>query len=446
MLWLSLKSLWNRRFIAVLTILSVGLSVALILGVERLREGARDGFTNSASGIDLIVAPRGNSVQILMATVFGVGSTGTGLAWETFEQVEDMPQVAWAVPIQMGDNHRGYPVIGTTAGYFEHFRHSGGQSLTFAAGLAFDNVSPDAAVVGAEVAERFGYAPGAVIVNAHGAGAVAFDMHDDAPFTITGILAPTGTAVDRMVFVTLQGFDEIHASRTPPPEDPFDIGAAGREPVGAEHSDTAGDVNDPHEGEHGHSEELDDHHHEPETINAVFVGLSDRTAILGIQRTLSELRTDPVSAVMPAVALAELWGITGTAENVMRAMAWAVALAGLIGMLVMLSATLDTRRREFAILRSVGATPPRIFGLIITEAAVLVGAGLLFGLVLLTLATFVANPILLTHFGVTLGLGGFGLWELTVIGMIFCAGLVTAFIPAFRVYRITLADGLSVRI
>ncbi|MGA9409027.1 MAG: ABC transporter permease, partial [Roseobacter sp.] len=308
------------------------------------------------------------------------------------------------------------------------------------------NVSPDAAVVGAEVAERFGYAPGAVIVNAHGAGAVAFDMHDDAPFTITGILAPTGTAVDRMVFVTLQGFDEIHASRTPPPEDPFDIGAAGQEPVGAEHSDTAGDVNDPHEGEHGHSEELDDHHHEPETINAVFVGLSDRTAILSIQRTFSELRTDPVSAVMPAVALAELWGITGTAENVMRAMAWAVALAGLIGMLVMLSATLDTRRREFAILRSVGATPPRIFGLIITEAAVLVGAGLLFGLVLLTLATFVANPILLTRFGVTLGLGGFGLWELTVIGMIFCAGLVTAFIPAFRVYRITLADGLSVRI
>ena len=493
MLRLSLKSLWNRRFIAVLTILSIGLSVALILGVERLREGARDGFTNSASGIDLILAPRGNSVQILMATVFGVGSTGTGLAWETFEQVEDMPQVAWAVPIQMGDNHRGYPVIGTTAGYFEHFRHSGGQSLTFAAGLAFDNVSPDAAVVGAEVAERFGYAPGAVIVNAHGAGAVSFDMHDDAPFTITGVLAPTGTAVDRMVFVTIQGFDEIHASRTPPPEDPFDIGAAGRAPVGAEHGDTAGDVDDPHEDEHadnadtehdhgegaldaheehdhheandhaapianhlldqeahedehGHSEALDDHRHEPETINAVFVGLSDRTAILGIQRTLSELRTDPVSAVMPAVALAELWGITGTAENVMRAMAWAVALAGLIGMLVMLSATLDTRRREFAILRSVGATPPRIFGLIITEAAVLVGAGLLFGLVLLTLATFVANPILLTHFGVTLGLGGFGLWELAVIGMIFCAGLVTAFIPAFRVYRITLADGLSVRI
>ncbi|SLN77017.1 FtsX-like permease family protein [Roseovarius gaetbuli] len=507
MLWLSLRSLSNRRFVATLTVLSIGLSVALILGVERLREGAREGFTNSASGIDLIVAPRGNSVQILMATVFGVGSTGTGLSWATYQQVEDMPQVAWAVPVQMGDNHRGYPVIGTTAAYFDHFRHSGGQSLMFASGHAFDTDAPDAAVVGAEVAERFGYAPGVVIVNAHGAGAVSFDMHDDAPFTITGILAPTGTAVDRMVFVTLQGFDDIHASRTPPPQDPFDTGAGAS---GADPSATAGSVQDHHEDDHADHDQVDkdhvgkdhidkdhadhghnqsaehvhqdendqdahlnegavpvdtdlhehetrsdepgyteahgDHHHEPETINAVFVGLSDRTAVLGIQRTLSELRTDPVSAVMPAVALAELWGITGTAENVMRVMAWAVAVSGMIGMMVMLSATLDTRRREFAILRSVGATPYRIFGLILSEAAVLSAAGLILGILLLTLAAIVSGPILTVHFGVTIGLNGFGLWDLTILAVIFCAGLVAALIPSIRVYRMTLADGLSIRI
>jgi putative ABC transport system permease protein len=306
-----------------------------------------------------------------------------------------------------------------------------------------------------------------------------------------------------MVFVTLQGFDEIHESRMPPPEDPFDVEAEGPDLVDAEQSVPSGDLKDlhkddradhvhadhehdegalddqedhgnqekndnsehsdqgvvpvdthlddhaaqeAHKDEHGHSEEHNGHHHEPETINAVLVGLSDRTAVLGIQRTLSELRSDPVSAVMPAVALAELWGITSTAENVMRVMAWAVALAGLIGMLVMLSATLDTRRREFAILRSVGATPSRIFGLIISEAALLTGAGLVFGTVVLTLATLIANPVLSTQFGVSLDLGGFGPQELTVMGMIFCAGLVAATVPALRVYRMTLADGLSIRI
>ncbi len=440
MLGFSIRSLWNRRFVAGLTMLAIGLSVALILGVERLRDGARDSFANSASGIDLIVAPRGNSVQILMATVFGVGGTGTGMAWESFEWLEDRPEVAWAVPIQMGDNHRGYPVIGTDAAYFEHFRHSGGQSLSLAAGTFFTEDRADAAVVGAEVAARFGYAPGAVIVNAHGSGEVSFDLHDDAPFTISGVLAPTGTAVDRMVFVTLEGFDTLHAKEDAPAADPLDPAAM---PADGHQEHEAHEDHEDH-GEHKGTEV--GHGHEPDRINAVYVGLIDRTNVLGLQRAVNERPSDALSAVLPAVALAELWGITGTAERAMRLMAWAVALAGMIGMVVMLSATLDTRRREFAILRSVGATPTRIFSLIVVEAAVLTAAGLTLGLVLLTVATFVTDPIVSANFGLRLGLNVFGARELATLFVIFCAGLLASLIPAVRVYRMTLADGLSVRL
>jgi putative ABC transport system permease protein len=434
MLGFSLRSLWNRRFVAGLTVLAISLSVALILGVERLRDGARDSFANSASGIDLIVAPRGNSVQILMATVFGVGGTGTGMTWESFEWLEDRPEVAWAVPIQMGDNHRGYPVIGTDASYFEHFRHSGGQALSLAAGTFFTGDGADAAVIGAEVASRFGYAPGAVIVNAHGSGEVSFDLHDDAPFTVSGVLAPTGTAVDRMVFVTLEGFDTLHAQEDAPLVDPLDPAAM------------PNDGHDDHDAHGDHEGTEVAHGHEPDRINAVYVGLIDRTNVLGLQRAVNDLPSDALSAVLPAVALAELWGITGTAERAMRLMAWAVALAGMIGMVVMLSATLDTRRREFAILRSVGATPSRIFALIVTEAAVLTAAGLILGLVLLTVATFVTDPILSARFGLRMGWNVFGARELTTLFVIFCAGLLASLIPAVRVYRMTLADGLSVRL
>ena len=307
MLGFSLRSLWNRRFVAGLTVLAISLSVALILGVERLRDGARDSFANSASGIDLIVAPRGNSVQILMATVFGVGGTGTGMAWESFEWLEDRPEVAWAVPIQMGDNHRGYPVIGTDASYFKHFRHSGGQPLSLAAGAFLTGGGADAAVVGAEVAARFGYAPGTAIVNAHGSGEVSFDLHDDAPFTISGVLASTGTAVDRMVFVTLEGFDSIHAQEDAPLADPLDpaalsgdlAGDDGKHEESGEHDDH--DVHDAH-GEHEGTEA--GHSHEPDRINAVYVGLTDRTAVLGLQRAVNERPSDALSAVLPAVARA----------------------------------------------------------------------------------------------------------------------------------------------
>jgi putative ABC transport system permease protein len=430
MLLFSLRSLWNRRFVASLTMLTIALSVGLILGVERLRSGAQDSFANSASGIDLIVAPRGGQLQILLATVFGIGGTGTGMGWDSFEWLEGLPEVAWAVPIQIGDNHRGFPVIGTTTSFFKYFRVSGGRPLRMAEGVAFTEAEPDRAVVGSEVAARFGYGIGSVIINAHGAGAESFEMHDDAPFTISGVLAPTGTSVDRMVYVSLEGFNALHAKISAPLVDPLNPGVIPATPQDGQVNGEIADVPG----------------HKLEKINAVYLGLVDRTAVLGLQRAINDRTADALSAVLPAVALAELWGITDIAETVMRLMAWAVALAGVIGMVVMLSATLDTRRREFAILRSVGATPPRIFGLILIEAAVLTAAGLMLGLILLALATIFTDPILLKRFGLQLGFNFFGSQESMTLIAIFCAGLVASLIPAMRVYRMTLADGLSVRI
>ncbi len=420
---LALGSLWNRRFVALLTIGSIALSVALILGVERLRSEARQSFANSASGIDLIVAARGSPIQILMATVFGVGSTDVGLQWDTFTMVEHQPGVAWAVPLQMGDNHHGYPVVGTTVDYFQHFRHSGGQALVFAAGQAFAPGESDGAVVGAEVAARFGYHPGAVIINAHGAGEVAFDLHDDAPFTIRGVLAPTGTAVDRMVLVSLAGFDTLHAQRQAQPLDPFE---------------------DPPEVAPTAAGEA--HHHEPQTLNAILVGLTDRGAVLGLQRALANYPHEAITVVLPNVALLELWSITGTAETALRLMASAVALAGMTGMIVMLSATLEARRREFAILRAVGATPTKIFALILIEALLLTAAGIAVGLGLLSVGTLIADPLLYSRYGLRMGLDLLHPREGALLAATLLAGFLAALVPAFRVYRVTLADGLSPRI
>ncbi len=476
MLDLCLKSLLNRRFVASLTVVGIALSVALILGVERLRTEARASFANSASGIDLIVAARGNDVQILMATVFGVGSTGTGISWDSFEMVEDLPQIAWTVPLMMGDNHRGYPVIGTSESYFDRFRHSGGEPLAFRSGGAF--TGPDSAVVGAEVAQTLGYGPGTVIVNAHGSGEVAFDVHDEAPFTISGVLAPSRTAVDRMVFVSLEGFDALHEARAPEAADPFATASGTPEQAGhADHdaqSDPAHD-DDEHEHEHedeehghegedpghadnahtdGHEKDAEhadehgheDHGHEPGTINAIFAGLTDKAGVLSVQRHLADHRGEALSAVMPNVALLQLWSLTGTAETALRLMAGAVALAGMIGMVVMLSAALEARRREFAILRSVGATPGNIFLLIVLEAALLLITGIVLGYLALTGITLLVDPVLAANFGMRIGVGLPSFREVLLIAIVFCSGVLASAVPALRVYRMTLADGLSMRL
>lgn len=458
MLAICIKSLLNRRFVAALTILSIAMSVALILGVERLRTEARAGFANSASGIDLIVAARGNDVQILMATVFGVGSTGAGIDWDSYEMVEDMPQVSWAVPIMMGDNHRGYPVIGTSEDYFEHFRHSRGKSLGFRNGVAFSDAT--GAVIGADVAQAFGYELGAEIVNAHGSGEVAFDVHDDDPFIISGILEPTGTAIDRMVLVSLEGFDALHEEEAETHSDPF---AEAAETDAEDHD--GHDAHDEHEAEehgahvgeehedeekHGHDSDdadgHDDHGHEPGIINAIYVGLTERTAVLSVQRQLSEFKGEALTAVLPSVALLQLWSLTDTAETALQLMSAAVALAGVTGLIVMLSAALDARRREFAIFRSVGATPNTIFSMIVLEAVLLLVMGIVLGYLLLIIVALAANPILAESFGLRLGLGLSSYREALLIAFIFCSGFLASFIPAFRVYRMTLADGLSMKL
>ncbi len=423
MIMLAMRSLLNRRFAVGLTILSIALSTALILGVERLRVEARAGFANSASGLDLIVGPRGNDVQILMATVFGTGTAGPGLQWKTFEMVENLPQVAWAVPLMLGDNHRGYPVTGTRASYFQHVRHSGGTDLRFSDGVPFGN--PKEAVVGAEVADAFGYSPGSVIVNAHGSGAVAFDLHDEWPFTISGVLDRTGTAIDRMVFVSLEGFDSLHAGATVA-ADPF--AALGIQPnSGSEDHET-------------------DPQYKPNTVDAIYVGLANRSAVLSVQRALSEFRDEPLTGVLPGAALLQLWSITRTAESALQIMAGAVALAGLIGMVVMLSTTLDSRRREFAILRSVGATPMRIFSLILLEAAMVMVISLVLGCLALSLIIAVADPFLAARYGIRIGIGPATWGEVLLLALIFLGGICASLIPARRVYKITVADGLTIHI
>ncbi|WP_412554209.1 ABC transporter permease [Shimia sp. MIT1388] len=417
---LVLHSLWNRRFVAALTVLAIALSVALILSVERLRDSARTSFANSASGIDLIVAPRGNDVQILLATVFGVGSTGAGMSGEVLELLEKMPGVAWAVPLMQGDNHQGFPVIGTTAAYFEHFKHSRGQALNFANGGSFEDTH--GAVIGAEVAERLGYDVGTEIVNAHGAGAVALEVHDEAPFQITGVLARTNTAVDRMAFISLEGFDALHAENAPRSADPFATLAE------TDHDD---------EHEHGFV---------PDQINAIYIGLSNRTAVLGVQRAVATYKAEPLAAVMPNVALLQLWSITGTAENALRLMSVAVMAASMIGMVVMLSAALEARRREFAILRSVGAAPRDVVLMIVLEALLVTGSGILLGLAIFWGAGLLAEPLLSARFGVTLGGHVLTSREIILLLTVLCFGGLASLLPAWRVYRMTLADGLTTRL
>ena len=190
---LAFKSLISRRGSVVLTFLAMTVSVFVILGVEHIRNQAKDSFYSTVSGADLIVGARTSSTNLLLYSVFRIGSATNNVSWESYLDITSDNKVRWAIPISLGDSHRGYRVMGTTLDYFEHFSYGKKRNLEFADGKPFYDLFD--VVLGSQVARKLGYEIGDRLTLAHGIGKTSFSLHDDKPFKVSGILAPTGTPV-----------------------------------------------------------------------------------------------------------------------------------------------------------------------------------------------------------------------------------------------------------
>jgi len=424
---LAIKSLRNRRVTAGLTVLSIALAVMLLLGVERIREQARESFTNTISGTDLIVGARNSPVHLLLASVFRIGNATNNVGWHTYRAIAERPGIAWTIPISLGDSHRGFRVLGTDHDYFDHFRFAKDRRLELAQGTAFADTYD--AVLGAEVASALGYRLGQPIVIAHGAGEVSFSLHEDQPFRVVGILARTGTPVDRTVHVTLEGLDAVHAGASELANDPLAAAMRAAQPVGG---------HDDHERALGSGGDR--------TITAFLVGLQSRAAVLSLQRAINDYPGEPLTAILPGVTLQEVWEIVGAAEKTLFVVSVLVVAVGLAGMLVALLTSLNERRREMAILRSVGARPGHVFALILGEATVLTLVGIGLGVAALYLGLAVGRPWLESRLGLFIPIGLPSTHEIGLMALVAIAGALIGLVPAYRIYRYSLADGMTIRI
>ena len=418
LLSLAWRSLVNRWFAVTLTVCTIALSIGLLVLVEQLRTEVREGFYRSVSGVDLIVGARTAPVQLLLYSVFGIGDATNDISWQTYTELKELAEVEWAIPMALGDSHRGFRVMGTSPEFFEHYRFGNRESLVLAQGETFDDLFD--VVVGAQVARQLNYSIGDQVVLAHGTGNVALQSHDDHPFTISGILAPTGTPVDQQLYISLPAHRAIHIGWESGVQRP----GAGVDPDEAR----------------ARADEL-----RPNAVTAILLGLHTRAAVFGLQRRVNQYRAEALTGIMPGITLQQLWRITGLAELVLRVVAALVVLAGLLGMLTVLLTTLSERRREMAILRANGARPWQIASLLVFEAGLIAAAGIGLGVVLAVTVQVLAAPWLLANLGLHIGLSAPALWQLGVLGLIFVAGLLIALVPAFMAYRRTLADGMQVK-
>lgn len=414
---IALRSLLSRRLTVALSVLTVALSVLLLIGVERLRTEARNSFSSTVSGTDLIIGARTGSVQLLLYSVFRVGNATNNIGWESYQKLAKDTRVAWTIPVSLGDSHKGFPVLGTSTDYFKYLQYGADQHLQLAQGKVFAHTHE--AVLGANIAKKLGYQPGGKIVLAHGSGEGAMSEHSDQPFIISGILAPTGTPVDDTVHVSLDGLTAIHEG--------WESGSASLLSTSGLFAADENRALPP-----------------PATITAFYVGLKSRTALFSYQRAVNQYHDETLMAIMPGVALSELWQLMKIAEQALLVVSGFVMVIGLLGMLTALLTGLNERRREMAILRSVGARAWQIFILVMGETLLLVSVGIVSGTALLYLIILACRPVLREGYGLSIAINPPSATELWMLAATLLAGALIGAIPAWRAYRMSLSDGLSV--
>jgi len=426
---LALKSIRYRKSTLLLSIVSIAMSVVLLLGVERIRSNIHESFTSTISGTDLIVGARSGNIPLLLSTVFHIGYPNQNVSWETFTELSVNPKVAWTIPLSLGDSHKGFAVLGTNSSFFTHFKYGNNQPIEAKLGKA--DIEDKNCVLGSKVAKELDYKIGDELIVTHGMGSEEFIKHDEAPFIIRAILKPTGTPIDQTVLVSLHAMDEIHSHFYGNETGDFDVFA---DVPDEEHN---------HDHAHDHTSECV-HGEEGGAISGFLLGLKNRSDVLNIQRIINNFDGEALTAIMPVVTMFELWEIVTPIEKALLIISALVLLVALGGILTTIMTSLNERRREMAILRSVGAKPKHIFGLIMIETLGIILSGIISGVVVMHILLFISKPIIAEKLGVLIQVGWFSINEFILLLLIFMLGGLIGFIPAWRSYKNSMTDGLMV--
>lgn len=416
LLRVALKSARFRRTNLLLTVFTIAISVTLLLGVDKIRKESKASLLNTVSQTDLIVGARSSPTNLLLYSVFRIGNATNNVSWDTYESIAALDEVAWTVPISLGDTHRGFRVMGTSSDYFDFYRYGNEQSLVLESGEEFEAVYD--AVLGADVARDLGYEIGDEIIISHGLVSADFADHDDKPFTIVGILAKTGTPVDRTVHVSLAGIEAIHV----------DWQDGGRSGVTLD-------------AERALNFDLT-----PTSITAFLVGLENRAQTFQVQREINDYPDEPMSAILPGATLSEFWRTISTIEQVLFVISGFVLVVGLLGMLTTILSTLNERRREIAVLRAIGARASHVVLLIVLETMFVVAAGCAAGVGMLYGLLAVGRPILVRRTGVDLAITWLDTMQITILFGVVAGAVLVALIPGLIAYRRSIQDGLALKV
>jgi putative ABC transport system permease protein len=475
------KNLRKRLLSTVLTIGSIVLGVALITAILVIQAETERSYNQTSVGYDLIFAAKGSQLQTTLNTLYHL-ETSTGIIpFSLYEAAKADPRVSYAFPMYVGDNYNGYRVIGTSAEFIDQAEPRRGRGFEMAQGRNFE--APLEAVLGAETARRTGLRIGDTIVINHGLQEVAEGAeaheHDNAPVTIVGILKPTATANDRVIFTDLYTTHALH-DPTFHLDDHDHAGHSSADSTNNhddhdhdhhDHHDHAHDDHDHDHDDHAHAHDDHDHAHDDHAhdhsstrvdlreiitlkeLDAVLVKMESPAAALQVAGLINfptpanpllarNMMRDPyfrykdqIMAVVPATQIMALMSIVGNAEKVLRFVAVFVVIVALFSVLIAIYNTMEERKRDLAVMRALGARRFTIFSIIILESAVITATGAIIGMLGGHLIVSVASSYLADVAGIVVQAFIFDIEQFNIVILLLLSGILIGIIPAFKAYQ-----------
>ncbi len=393
---LALAYLASRPLLTALHVALLALGVATLVFLLLVSHQAEERLARDAKPVDLVVGAKGSPLQLILSSVFHADVPTGNIGLAEAQAIMANPMVAAATPLALGDAYRGHRIVGTEPSFLALYDARVAQGEIFAA--------PMEAVVGSEVARRQGLAPGATITGSHGLAQVG-TAHDDHPYRITGVLAPTGSVIDRLVVTSVESVWEVHEHHGAAPSPP-----GARAPGPASPGAAQG---------------------RPE-ITALLIRYATPLAAAMLPRSINA--TTALQAASPAYESARLFDLLGVGIETLRWFAIVLMASAALSVFVALTSALQDRRYDLALLRALGARPASLAVLTLAEGVTLLGVGVILGLALGHGAVH----------GLGLWLAQSGSWALSgltwvageglLVAAVSAAGLATCLIPAAQAY------------
>lgn len=404
--FIAVRSLKCNALSTFITSFSIALACGLMMAVYAFKEQARNAFIMQDMGYDAVVGAKGSQLQLVLNSVYHLEQSPGNISWEIYMSLKQNPMVKSAIPMAVGDNYYGYRIVGTSGEIFAHEKNG----MKLKAGKLFDE-SKNQALVGSIVAEKTGLKIGDKIKPYHGLTFNPDEKHENE-FEIVGILENSNTPNDRVIWIPLNSFFRMdgHVLR--------------------------GDGND---FEASSKKEIPDEHKE---VSAVLVKF--RSPLMA-QRIAAQINRGNQATIAYPVAsvMLDLFNKVGWVHKVLEMVSWLIMLVAAATVLVSIYNTMNDRRREFAILRSLGAPGLSLVNIILNQAFILSILGIIGGFLFYGTILTVAGQIIREQTGVQIEIFKFShiLW-LGPLAMVLIS-LVVALIPAVKAYKTDVSENLK---